>query len=190
MLGVPPWLGQGTPLLGCQVPSNPGNGERGTWAAGFQGKGEVLERALPLCSQTPGDHTKGWLQAYNGGAVSHCARAAGRQTEPPVSVPVSQGPIAPDPLPACFCLHPTLFPKLTLCYPPSTWQPSMAHPRRALVAIKLPWPSHTPSRSQVQTCKVSLASLGKTIGRASASVTSLSPDFHVRDPNAITGLPT
>lgn len=88
------------------------------------------------------DHTKDWLQSYNGGAVSHCARAAGKQTEPPVSVPVRLGPIAPDPLPgshpipACvLCLHPTLLLKLTLRYPSPTWQPLIAHPCQALAAI-------------------------------------------------------
>lgn len=69
--------------------------------------------------------------------------------------------IAPDPLPVCLCLHPTQLPKLTLYYPMPTWQPLVVHSCQAWVAIKLPWPSHTPSRSWVQTCKVSLASLGE-----------------------------
>lgn len=96
-----------------------------------------------------------------------------------MSVPVRLGPIAPDPLPvlhpisACvLCLHPTPLPKLTLHYPLPTWQPLVAHLCQALVTISyfgqitLLWPNNTLSRGRVQTCKISLASLEKTIGRA------------------------
>lgn len=135
-------------------------------------KANCWKGALPLCSQTPGDHTKGWLQAYNGGAVSHCARAAGKQTEPPVSVPVRLGPIAPDPLPG---FHPIRLGALSAPHPDPQVNPLL--PIAYLAASngaslpgfgchQLPWPNNTPSRSRVQTCKMSLASLGKTIGRA------------------------
>jgi hypothetical protein len=75
---------------------------------GTAGKGSLLG------PQTPGDHTKGWLQAHNGEAVSHRARAAGRQTEPPVSVPVGLGP--PAPFLACVPSHLCLW--AFVCTPP------------------------------------------------------------------------
>lgn len=119
------------------------------------------------------DHTKDWLQSYNGGAVSHCARAAGKQTEPPVSVPVRLGPIAPDPLPGspsypCLCAlsapHPApqVNPPLPVAYLAASNSSSLP----GFGCHQLPWPNNTPSRSWVQTCKMSLASLGKTVGRA------------------------
>lgn len=161
------------------------------WDAGFQGKGELLERALPLCSQTPGDHTKGWLQAYNGGVVSHCARAAGKQTEPPVSVPVRLGPIAPNPLPG---FHPIRLGALSAPHPAPQVNPLL--PIAYLAASngaslpgfgchQLPWPNNTPSRSRVQICKMSVTGLpGENHWQGAITGHTLPLDFHVRECSA------
>lgn len=116
----------------------------------------MLERGLPLCSQMPGDHTKGWLQTHNGGVVSHCTRAAGGQTEPPVSVPVGW---ALQLLVSCLCFIPSL--PVDLClYPIPQVNPLLP------TVYLAPWPKHGPSRSYPEARGALLASLGKSIDRA------------------------
>lgn len=58
----------------------PPSAERvGVEAASLQGEGGSAEGSL-RGSQTPGDRHKGLASGYNGGAVSHSAAAAGRQS--------------------------------------------------------------------------------------------------------------
>lgn len=132
------FLGQERTLLVCQAPSILGSRENGCRAAGFQSEGELLERALQLCSQTPADDTKGWLQAHNGGVVSHSARAAGRETEP-LCLRLLGRALQPQ----CPCLWllfaaPTPLPTLTPCCPPPTWQPGWCILAKALVSLSHP----------------------------------------------------